>query len=59
MFFFIHALYRMAFSDGKIHAKKPKTIKKETSTHVFGNFNAQKAESLIAPQHIKMFICTH
>jgi len=42
----------MAFSDGKIHAKKPKTIKKETSTHVFGNFNAQKAESLIAPQQI-------
>jgi hypothetical protein len=34
----------------KIHAKNPKTGKREISMHVFGNFNAQKAETLISPK---------
>jgi hypothetical protein len=37
------------FSD-KIYAKTPETVKMEVSTHVFGSFNARKAEGLIAPQ---------
>jgi hypothetical protein len=33
--------------------KARKRTKKEVSTHVFGSFNARKAEGLIAPQHKK------
>jgi hypothetical protein len=43
--------YGEPLQDDKIHAKSLKTGKKEISTHVFGNFNAPKAETLIAPQH--------
>jgi hypothetical protein len=42
--------YGEPLQDDKIHAKSLKTGKKEISTHVFGNFNAPKAETLIAPQ---------
>jgi len=45
--------YREPFVRDKICAKSLKQGKKEVSTHVFGSFNAQKAEGLIAPQHFK------
>ena len=52
-FFSCHQPYGEPPIADKICAKTLKTGKMEVSTHVFGSFNARKAERLIAPQHQK------
>jgi hypothetical protein len=61
MFFFMESSYGQSFGWDKICAKRLKRGKNEGSTHVFGSFNAQKAEGLIAPQQIFLnpLLCFH
>jgi hypothetical protein len=50
-FFSCSELYERTSLADKNRAKSPESGKKEGSTHVFGTFNAQEGERLIAPQH--------